>query len=79
MELTKEYIDFLRMKIGNDKMKLQEHIVKKILDFPYKLEDIKTLQSFLGLLNYARMYIKGLGKLIGPLYNILKPSGQRFF
>lgn len=43
MELTKKYIDFLRMKIRNDKMKLQEHIVKKILDFPYKLEDIKTL------------------------------------
>ena len=41
MELSKDYIDFLGMKIGNGKIKLQEHIVKKILDFPYDL--ISTL------------------------------------
>ena len=79
MELSKEYIDFLGVKISDDKIKFQEHIVKKIMDFPDKLEDKKTPQTFLGFLNYDRMYIKDLGKLTGPLYNKLKPTGQRFF
>ena len=48
MELSKEYIDFLGMKISDDKIKFQEHIVKKIMDFPDKLEDKKTPQTFLG-------------------------------
>ena len=34
MELSKDYIDFLGMKIGNGKIKLQKHILKKIIDFP---------------------------------------------
>ena len=37
MELCKEYIEFLGMNIGKGKIKLQEHIVKKILDFPDKI------------------------------------------
>ena len=35
MELSKEYVDFLGRKIGNDKIKLQEHIVKKNHGFPW--------------------------------------------
>ena len=34
MELSKEYVDFLGRKIGNDNIKLQEHIVKKNHGFP---------------------------------------------
>lgn len=43
MELFIKYIEFLGMKIGKRKTKLQEHIVKKILNFLDKIEDTKKL------------------------------------
>jgi len=43
------------------------------------MEDIKTLRSFLGLLNYARGYIKDLGKYTSLLYNKTALTGQRKF
>ena len=43
------------------------------------MEDIKTLRAFLGLLNYARNFIKDLGKYTTPLYNKTSLTGQRKF
>ena len=60
-------------------VKLQEHIVQKINNFSDKLEDLKTLQSFLGLLNNARPYIKNLTQLAGPLYSKTKNRRQKYF
>lgn len=67
------------MKIGKGKIKLQEHIVKKLLKFSDKIENNKKLQAFLGMLNYAMMYIKYLSKLVRPLYRKTKQRGQKFF
>ena len=58
MEICKTHISFLGTKIGNEKKRLQPHIFQQILAFPDKMEDIKTLRAFLGLLNYARNFIK---------------------
>ena len=60
-------------------IKLQDYIVQKINNFPDKLKDLKTLQSFLGLLNYARPYIKNLSRLVGPLYSKTKNIGHKYF
>jgi len=79
IEVCKNYISFLGAEIGNGKIKLQPHTAQKIIDFPDKMEDIKTLRSFLGLLNYARGYIKDLGKYTSPLYNKTSLTGQRKF
>jgi len=79
IEVCKNHISFLGAEIGNGKIKLQPHIAQKIIDFPDKMEDIKTLRSFLGLLNYARGYIKDLGKYTSPLYNKTSLTGQRKF
>ena len=79
IEVCKNHISFLGAEIGNGKIKLQPHIAKKIIDFPDKMKDIKTLRSFLGLLNYARGYIKDLGKYTSPLYNKTSLTGQRKF
>lgn len=56
------------------KISLLDHITRKILDFPDKINDIKQLQSFLGLLNCATDFaekrrsltakLKGTKKLI---------------
>lgn len=79
INLEKTYIEFLGSEIGNGKITLQPHISKKILEMPDKLEELKVLQQFLGLVNYARPFIKDLGKIVGPLYNKASSKGQRFF
>ena len=67
LKLFKTQIEFLGLELQDGQIKLQEHIVQKINNFPDKLKDLKTLQSFLGLLNYARPYFKNLNRLAKPL------------
>jgi len=42
------------------------------------MNDKKTLQQFLGIVNYARNYIKNLAKLAGPLYAKLRKIEKIF-
>ncbi|PKU66606.1 putative mitochondrial protein [Dendrobium catenatum] len=79
MTLCVQHIEFLGSEIGKGKIKLQPHISKKILEMPDKLEDIKLLRTFLGLLNYARPFIKDLSKYTKPLYNKTSLKGTRTF
>ena len=79
MQLEKQEIEFLGLFIKGGKIELQEHIVKKVLDFPDKLEEIKKLQAFLGLLNYCRQFIPNLSKLVGPLYSKLGKKWTKIF
>ena len=79
MEICKEKINFLGHEIGEGKIYLQEHIAKKILQFPDTMNDKKILQQFLGIVNYARNYIDNLAKLAGPLYAKLRKNGQKYF
>jgi hypothetical protein len=44
MEICKEKINFLGHEIGEGKIYLQDHIAKKILQFPYVMNDKKVLQ-----------------------------------
>ena len=74
MEICKERVKFLGHEIGEGKIYLQEHIAKKILDFPDRMDERKTLQQFLGIVNYARNYIDNLAKLAGPLYAKLRKN-----
>ena len=56
--------------MGNSLIKLQVYIAKKIIDTPV-IRNVKALQLFLGLANYARPFIKNLGKIVRPLYSKL--------
>jgi hypothetical protein len=58
IEVEKESIEFLGLVLNQTGLKLQEHIISKIKEFPEKIEDKKQLQSFLGILNYGRNFIK---------------------
>jgi hypothetical protein len=78
MEICKEKINFLGHEIGEGKIYLQDHIAKKILQFPDAIHD-KVLQQFLGVVNYARNDIDNLAKLAGPLYAKLRKIGQKYF
>lgn len=69
VELYKTKIEFLGLIIDKEKILLQPRIVLKILNLPCKIEDLKDLQRFLGLLNYNRKFIPNLNILVRPLYN----------
>lgn len=80
MKVAVTEIDFLGATIGEKKIKLQPHIIKKIVDFDVeKLKEKKGLRSWLGTLNYARNYIPNLGKLLGPLYEKTSEKGDKRF
>ena len=79
LKLFKTQIDFFGLELKNGQIKLQDHIVKKTNKIPDKLEDLKTLQSFLGLLNYARPCIKNLSRLARPLYSKTKKYKTEIF
>ncbi|XP_074560821.1 uncharacterized protein LOC141817011, partial [Curcuma longa] len=78
MKIGVSEIEFLGAVLGNNKIKLQPHIITKIADFQEKeLLSKKGMRSWLGLLNYARNYIPNLGKLLGPLYAKTSPNGDK--
>nr|QVY19275.1 p194 [Agapanthus tungrovirus] len=79
-ELFQEKIDYLGLSINKGKIELQPHISQKILQFDKNtLQTKKGLQSYLGLLNYARPFFKDLSTLAKPLYSKTGKSGQSFF
>ncbi|KAL0318102.1 UNVERIFIED_CONTAM: hypothetical protein Scaly_2866000 [Sesamum calycinum] len=50
-------------EIKRGKPRYCEHIVEKIRNFPDVLKDKKHLQSFLGVVNFASMFIKDLARV----------------
>ncbi|KAL0296192.1 UNVERIFIED_CONTAM: Enzymatic polyprotein [Sesamum radiatum] len=55
-------------------IELQEHIVEKIRNFPDILKDKKQLQSFLGVVNFAGIFIKDLAKYRKDFQPLLKET-----
>ncbi|KAJ4731119.1 polyprotein [Rhynchospora pubera] len=78
MKIAVREIEFLGAVIGNRKIKLQPHIIKKIISFDEeKLKEKAGMRSWLGILNYARSYIPKLGTLLGPLYSKTSEHGDK--
>nr|UYZ57208.1 polyprotein [Banana streak IM virus] len=78
MKIGTPEIDFLGATIGNSKIKLQPHIIKKVIETrDEELKEVKGLRKWLGVLNYARAYIPNLGKTLGPLYSKTSGNGER--
>jgi hypothetical protein len=79
MEICKEKNNVLGHETGEGKIYLQDHIAKKILQFPNAMNDKKVLKQFLGIVNYVRNYIDNLAKLAGHLHAKLRKNGQKYF
>ncbi|KAK4381574.1 hypothetical protein Sango_2955100 [Sesamum angolense] len=62
------------IKRGKPRIELQEHIVEKIRNFPDILKDKKQLQSFLGVVNFAGIFIKDLAKYRKDFRPLLKET-----
>ncbi|KAL0431421.1 UNVERIFIED_CONTAM: putative enzymatic polyprotein [Sesamum radiatum] len=67
-------IEFLGILIDETGIELQEHIVEKIRNFPDVLKDKKYLQSFLGVVNFAGIFIKDLAKYRKDFRPLLKET-----
>ncbi|KAL6227709.1 hypothetical protein ACLB2K_001666 [Fragaria x ananassa] len=69
IHLIKGEIDFLGIHVKDGEIRLQDHIVKKISQFQDNIPDAKSLQRFLGVVNFARDFIpqvSGLTALLSP-------------
>ncbi|QHF16180.1 polyprotein [Camellia lemon glow virus] len=78
MKVAQAQIDFLGSTITNGGLQMQPHIIQKVVDFDEeKLKTTNGLRSWLGLLNYARSYLKNIGVILGPLYSKVSPNGER--
>ncbi|KAL0413382.1 UNVERIFIED_CONTAM: Enzymatic polyprotein [Sesamum radiatum] len=67
-------IEFLGILIDEIGIELQEHIVRKIRNFPDVLKDKKHLQSFLGVVNFVGIFIKDLAKYRKDFRPLLKET-----
>ncbi|GKE59501.1 hypothetical protein Tco_1498686 [Tanacetum coccineum] len=78
MKISVSTVDFLVAVIGEGTIKLQPHIIKKIMNFnEEELKTKKGLRSFLGILNYARNHIPKVGILLRPLYEKTNTHGDK--
>ncbi|KAJ1704408.1 hypothetical protein LUZ63_004187 [Rhynchospora breviuscula] len=78
MKIAVQEIQFLDAVIENRRIKLQPHIIKKIISFDEeKLKEKAGMRSWLGILNYARSYIPKLDTLLGPLYSKTSEHGDK--
>ena len=55
-QIGKVRIDYLGLHIEQGHVNLQPHVLTHLLKFPDVIPDIKTLQRFLGCLNYIRQF-----------------------
>ncbi|KAL2237279.1 UNVERIFIED_CONTAM: putative enzymatic polyprotein [Sesamum indicum] len=67
-------IEFLGILIDEAGIELQDHIVEKIRNFPDVLKDKKQLQSFLGVVNFAGIFIKDLARYRKDFRPLLKET-----
>lgn len=66
-ELFKTQIEFLGIEIDKGGIKMQEHIIKKVINFNEEINTKKELQAFLGTINQVREFIPKLAKELEPL------------
>ena len=67
MILLQESMDFLGIHILNGQIQMQPHVLTKLSEFPDVLPDTKSIQRFLGVLNYVHKYIPRLSSKTAPI------------
>ncbi|GKA19198.1 ORFIII-like polyprotein [Tanacetum coccineum] len=78
MKIAFSTVDFLGAVIGEGTIKLQPHIIKRIVNFnEEELKTNKGLRSFLRILNYALNHIPKLRIFLRPLYEKTNAHGDK--
>ena len=70
-EFTQEEITFLGHKISVGLIRMDKGKVQAIMEWSVPTK-VMELQSFLGLANFYRRFIKGYSNRVSPLNNLLK-------
>jgi hypothetical protein len=68
-------IEYLGHIIGPDEVKPNPDLIKAIQNFPQP-ETLKQMQSFLGLANYYRKFVKDFSKIATPLTKALQNASN---
>jgi len=64
---------FLGYILSKDGLKVDSEKVKAILDWPVP-SNVKEIQSFIGLCNYYRIFIKDFAKIARPLHKLTRKN-----
>ena len=64
-------VDFLRIVLGPEGIKIEEVKVKAVLDWPVP-KSVKDIQKLLGLANYYRRFIKRFAKIARTLHELTR-------
>ena len=67
-------IEYLGLILSQGKIELQDHILKKLTEFPDEILDTKQLQRFLGCLNYIRQFYDNQAKDVRILQHRLSKN-----
>ncbi len=70
-QLFRTEIEYLGFLVGRDGVKVNPRKVAAIANFPTP-ENVKGVQSFLGLVNYFRVFVVKFSERARPLYELLK-------
>ena len=70
-EFHKELVEFLGFIVSTTGIHISPEKIKAIAEQPI-LHDVKSVQSFLGFMNFNRRFIKGYLKIALPLIDITK-------
>ena len=72
-----EKIEFLGFELRSNRISLQYHILRKIMEYPDEWRTKKQIQEFLGWLNYASAYISDLVKKKKNLQSLLRKNNTK--
>ena len=64
-------MNFLRVVIGLEEIKINEEKVKAVLD-QLVSKSVKGIQKFLGLANYYKRFVKDFTKIVRPLHKLTR-------
>jgi hypothetical protein len=67
-------IEYLGLILSQGEVELQDHVLKKLSEFPDEILDTKQLQRFLGCLNYIRQFYENQAKDVRILQKRLSKS-----
>jgi len=72
-EFDVEQTTFLGYVISKNGLEMDENKVKAILEWPIP-KNVKEVQSFIGLCNYYRIFIKDFAKIANPIHKLTRKS-----
>jgi len=66
-------VDFLRVVIGPEGIKIKEEKMKRVLEWLTPIY-VKDVQKFLGLVNYYCQFVESFVAIARPLYDMVKKN-----